>query len=406
MAGSTPSPQTTGMFNAYMNPEQLRQKSFASTIARIFPNGTAPLFALTGQAGRARAKDIKHGYFSKTWGFRNLKLAAGNNTVTSLDLAEGSTAGILVNSLWHNVRTRELIRITGITDGNTLAFTRSFGSVDASAIQATDQWINVGSAHKQGSARPQAKSVQAEWFENFTQIWRNAWALTDTARASLSEAGWTNVAEGRQDAMMFHSQDIEMSMFFGQKSFSNAGNEILTSTQGVIDAIYEYAPSNVKSAGATTNFDQFEDMLTPAFEFNTTGVSAADRILFTDSKGNKVINQIGRNHAQAQMTLDQTEMGQSFTTIKTFKGRVHVVEHPQFNGHGLEGVAVVLDLPSIKLAYMDGRETKSEEYGVGGAAQGVQGIDAVGGSLTSEAAVEFLSPFSCAVINGLTEGVA
>ncbi len=396
----------TGMFNHYMNPEQLRMKSFASSIARIFPDGTAPLFALTGQAGRATAKDIKHGYFSKTWEFKSASIAAAAAGATTLTMFTGSnTSGIVAKQIFMNTRTRENVRIDSVNSSTEVGVTRSFGTVAAAAILDTDRWVHIGTAHEQGSARPAARSIQTLWFENYTQIFRNAWALTDTARASLAEAGWKNPAENKRDCSMFHAQDIEATMLFGQKSIDTTGSTPLTTTQGIVDAIHEYAPDNVTTANATTNYDELEDMLTPCFKFNTSASSTKDRVLFTGSTGNKVLNQIGRNHAQAQMTLDQTQMGQTFTTIKTFKGRVHIIEHPMLNGLGYEDIAIVLDLAAIKLAYMSGRDTKPEEYGVGGSAEAKQGIDAMGGSLTSEAAVEFIAPYTCGIINGLTEGV-
>lgn len=398
---------TVGMFNHYLNPEQLRRKSFASEIARIFPNGSAPLFALTGQSGRARAVQIEHGYFSKTWQFKAFTVGVADDAATTLTMqstAGNDNSGIIAKQLFHNTRTREIIRVDAKTGNQAVTVTRGFGRVAAAAIQAADRWVQIGTAHEQGSARPAPRSIQAEYFRNYTQIWRNAWALTDTARASLNEAGYRDVAENRRDCAMFHSQDIEMGMVWGQKSLDTTGSTPISTTQGLVDAIHEYAPQNVQTAGSTTNYDELEDMLTPAFQQNTTASSSMDRLLFTGNEGSKVIQQIGRNHAQAQMTLGETTMGQVFRTIRTYKGNVHIVEHPMFNGYGIGDTALVLDIPSIKLAYLDGRDTRAEEYGVGGAAEGRQGIDAQGGSLTSEAAVEFLSPFSCALIYGLTEG--
>mgnify|MGYP007125369542 CR=1 FL=1 len=46
----------TGMFNASFNPAELNVKSFAGTILRKFPNGSAPMFALSSQIGKSKAK--------------------------------------------------------------------------------------------------------------------------------------------------------------------------------------------------------------------------------------------------------------------------------------------------------------------------------------------------------------
>lgn len=408
-------PLNTGTFTAYMNPQELNQKSFASQIMRLFPNGTAPLFALTGQTGKSRAKQIEHGYFSKTWRFSTLTVSGATLAATTT-LTVGSTTGIVPNMIFHNVNTRENMRVLTVPDATSVTVQRGFGRIAATDIAAAEVLICIGSASEQGSSRPAARSQKTVYLSNFTQIWRNAWAITNTAKASYAEAGFSNIAENRKDCAMFHSQDMETSLIFGQKSLDTTGGPSglpLHTTQGILDAIMQYAPENVEAAAATTNFEQLEDLITPAFTYNSDPAGSKERVLVTGAEGNKVIQQIGRTHANPEMFLDQNTMGMVFTRIRTYKGIVNVIEHPLFNGlPGIGNMALVLDLPAIKMAYLDGRDTTPEEYGLGGtASHGVggnllAGIDAQGGSLTTEAAVEMTNPYSCAVITGLTQGVA
>jgi hypothetical protein len=105
------------------------------------------------------------------------------------------------------------------------------------------------------------------------------------------------------------------------------------------------------------------------------------------------------------MTNEQTKFGMKYTSFQFYKGTINLVEHPLMNGLGLSGQLLVMDMAALKLAYMDGRDTLPEEYGAGDKV-GSNGTDAVGGSLTTECAVELVSPYSCAVIHGLTAGVA
>jgi len=405
----------TGTYTAYMNPTELNQRSFATQIMRMFPNGSAPLFALTGQTGRAKAKQIEHGYFSKTWKFSELTLTtAATSGDTTLSVV--STSGIVPSMVFHDPATRENIRVLTVVSPTSVTVARGFGRIVAGAIANDATMICIGSAHEQGSARPAARSQNTAYLSNYTQIWRNAWAITNTAKASYAEAGYSNIAENKRDAAMFHSQDMETSLIFGQKSLDATGGPNgmpLHSTQGILDGIMQYAPSHVTAANATTNFEELEDMITPAFTYNTDPSGSKERVLFTGAAGNKVLQQIGRTHANPQMMMDQNTMGMVFTRIKTYKGIINVVEHPLLNGlAGVGDMALIVDLPSIKMAYMDGRDTKPEEYGLGGVAAHAAGgtllggIDAQGGSMTTEAAVEMVNPYSCALITGLTEGVA
>ena len=63
----------TGLFNINTgNPAELNVRSFAGQILRRFPNGSAPMFALTSQTGRSKAKQSTHGYFTKVMTFSTL----------------------------------------------------------------------------------------------------------------------------------------------------------------------------------------------------------------------------------------------------------------------------------------------------------------------------------------------
>lgn len=398
-------PLATGVFNANNgNPAELNQRSFAATLLRRFPNGSAPLFALSSQSGRSKAKSSTHGYFSKTMAFLTATLAAGV-LIGDVAIVVPTTAGITPGMLFFNTRTLENVRVTAVTNATTLAVTRGFGRVAAAAMNIGDKLINVGVAFEEGSNRPTARRLTTEYVPNFTQIFRNAWALTDTARASYSEMGISNIAENRQDCTMFHSIDIESAIVWGQASMNTSGTTPIHSTQGVLDAIEQYAPGNSNAAGATTTYEQLVTLVEPAFQYSVNIGNPKERVAFGDATAIKVLNQIGRLNGQITMTNSETKFGMKYTSFQFYKGTINLVEHPLFNGLGLTGQLLVMDMAALKLAYMDGRDTLPEEYGASDKS-GSTGVDAVGGSLTTECAVELVSPFSCASITGLTAGAA
>ena len=396
----------SGIFNANMNPAELNTKSFAGTILRLFPNGSAPLFALSSQSGKAKAKASTHGYFSKTLSFIKTTSSAGD-LVGATSLALVSTAGMTANMVLQNTRTRENILITAVTDPTHIAVTRGFGRVVAAALNAGDNLIQVGTAFMEGSNRPTARQLATVYIPNYTQIFRNAWGLTDTARASLAEAGYSNIAESRKDCSMFHSIDAESAILFGQPKMDTTGAQPMHATQGIIDAIYQYAPNNINAAGATTNYDQLVALVEEAWTYSTDASNPKMRAGFCDSTAMKVMHQIARLSAMVEVMQSETSFGMQFTKFKFYKGEINLIEHPLMNGlqTAATGNMLVMDLPALKLAYMDGRDTTAEEYGAGGKAV-ENGVDGVGGSLTSEFAVELINPYSCVYVTGLTAGAA
>ncbi len=394
----------SGIFNISQNPAELNMKSFAGTILRLFPNGSAPMFALTSQTGKSTAKSTQHGYFSKTMTFvkTTITTAIASGATTNLEVA--SSAGMTPGMVLFFPSVRENVRVTAIVDATNITVKRGFGRTAAQAVIADDAVLfQVGTAFEEGSVRPTARMLATTYIPNYTQIFRNAWGLTDTARASMSELGYSNVAESRKDCSMFHATDIESAIIWGQPVAPavGPGGQPLHATQGVIDAMEQYAPSNTNAASSTTTYDQLVQLLEPAFAYTTDMANPKERTLFGDAQAIRVLNAIGVKSGQVQITTSETSFGMNFTKFKFYKGSVNLIEHPLMNGLGQAGSALVMDMPALKLAYLEGRDTKAEEYGSNGKIL-ESGIDGVGGSLTTELAVELINPYSCAYITGLT----
>jgi len=397
---------TTGVFNASFNPAELNTRSFNAAILRLFPNGTAPLFALTAQTKKARAKAATHGYFTKTFTFPQLVNGAVAAVAGDTVLTIVSTLGVVPGMIYQVPVTRELIKVLTVASATSITVTRGYGRVAAGNIGIGALLSGVGNAHTEGSNRPVARQITSTYVPNFTQIFRNAWAVTGTAKSSLVEAGFGNVTESRKDAGLLHAADMESALFFGQPQMITGGLQPEHTTQGVIDAVYQYAPANISVAGATTSYTQLVTMLEPMFKYASDMGNAKERIAFVDSTAMRVLNDIGRLNGVVEITSSETTFGLTFTNLKFYKGTIRLIEHPMFNDlPALSGTMVVCDLPAVKLAYMEGRDAAIEAYGIGGKAADL-GIDAVGGSILSEFACECVNPSAFGVITGFTAGAA
>ena len=395
----------TGIFNTTQNPTELNARSFSDVILRLFPNGSAPLFALASQTGKKKAKSSTHGYFSKTMTFVSTTSTAGD-TDAATTLTVGSTTGMTANMVLHNLRTRESVRIVSVTNSTQVVVSRAFGRVAAAAMNAADKIIQVGTAFAEGSQRPGARQLATVYVANYTQIFRNAWGLTDTARASMSEIGYSNVAESRKDCSLFHSVDMESAILWGQAKMDTSGSQPVHSTQGVIDAIYEYASGNVNPAASTTTYTQLVALVEEFFNYSTDIGNNNERVGFCDRLAMKVLTDVGRKSGQIQIMQEQTGFGMKYTSFRFYQGTINLIQHPLMNGlNPTAGNMLVMDLAALKLAYMEGRDAVPEEYGVG-MKQVELGTDGIGGSLTSEFAVELINPYACGYVTGLTAGAA
>lgn len=405
----------TTMFNATANPAKLNTNSLAANVLRFSPNGTAPLFAITGAMGSKSAKAVEHGYFSKTMEFSKVKLAAeaaAGATTLTLDTTVGT--GVVEGQVLHCFSTGENLHVTRVASPTTITVTRGFGRIAAAIIPNASELFVVGTAYAEGAGRPEPRSIQAVYVSNFTQIWRNAWALTDTARATMAEAGWSNIAESQKDCGYFHAAEMEASMFFGQKYMTVGSNgQPLHATQGIIDTVRELAPSNVEDfAGTEVSYDDLIDVLALAFTQSADISNPNLRIAYCDGAAIRALQVMGREYGTLQMTMREDTFGQTFQEVTFYKGKILFKEHPLFQELGINsGLVVVVDVPAINIAYLDGRKQRSENFKAGeksyggGMATGttsVDGVDAQGGSILSEGAVEVLNPLGCLVINGFS----
>ena len=403
---------STGIFNSGMIAQDLARKSFAGMITRLFPNGTAPLFGLTSMLAAETALQAEHGFFTKTMVFPQLTLSAAGQTINDQVFTVTSTVNIIPGMVMRADNTGENILILGIVSLTQVSVQRAVGSTSSAAIAASTNLYQVGSAFEEASLRPNALAINPVRVTNLTQIFRNTWAISDSARATQVIAGDTNVAENRQDCAAFHAADIEKAIFFGQKFSGTRNGQPFRTMDGIYSIVSNlayypssYSSANVTVAGGTTNYTQFEAALDPCFNQATDPKVANERVLFVGGTAKKVINNIGRLNGTYMMVDGATDWGLQFSTIKIARGTFRVIEHPLFNTNSSwSKLAVAVDLSSFSLAYLGDRKTQSREFNMGNENVADNGVDAVGGTLTTELTTVVKNPPAYGIITSLTAG--
>jgi hypothetical protein len=399
----------TGMANATTD---YVAKSFASMITRLMPNGQAPLFGMTSMLQEETAVQVEHGFFTKTMLFPSMNLdaavaGAGDNTFTV-----ASTTNLLPGMLMRAESTGEIVIINQILSTTQVLVGRGIGT-SAGAIADNVNFYQVGNAFEESSIRPNALQINPVRITNLTQIFRNTWALSGSAQATQVIAGESLVAENRMDCAAFHAADIEKALFFGAKSQGTRNGQPFRTMDGLLSIVGNianyppsYAAANVYTAAATTNYTQLEAMLDPVFNQVTDPKAGNQRVLFVGSEARKVLNNVGRLNGTYNISDGQNSYGLQFSSFKIARGQFNMVEHPLFNSNAdWARQAVAVDLSTFRLAYLGGRKTKREEFNQNGQAVD-NGIDAVGGSLTTELTCVVKNPPANAWIRGLTAAAA
>lgn len=401
---------TIGAFNTAVIPQDLAKKSFSAMITRLMPNGDAPLFGLTALLKEETAYQIEHGFFSKTMLFPQMTLTAAGQTAADNIFSVASTANVVPGMMFRADTTNENILVVAIVSPTQVSVQRAVGTVAAQAIGASVNLWMVGNAYEEASLRPQSVLIIPERIVNYTQIFRNTWTVSDTARATMLIAGDTAVAESKTDCAAFHAADIEKALFFGQKFLGNRNNQPFHTMDGLINAVTQRAPGNITTAGATTNWTQLQAALDPLFNQVTDPKGKPERLLFVGGAARNVLHNIFRLNSTYFIEDGQTSWGLQYDTFKIPRGRFTIIEHPLFNAYGQAStwakMAVGVDLNTFNIAYMTGRKTQNREFNMNGGMVVDNGVDAVGGTLTSELTCLVRNPSADGVIYNLTAGAA
>jgi hypothetical protein len=454
-AGPNTSPYDIASFPSFNNTPALAplinteivKKSFPSMINYLLPKGDASLFALTAKMKEETALQIEHGFFSKIMVWPNFTLSDGTvsgSGVTSWPVLDGSMAipgglymyvGVAnatgVNGLSAGTPsltvTNEIVRVTSnvVAGATTLTVVRNVGGTSGAAYSQYGTFVHVGNAFADASTRPNSFLTQEIRVINYTQIFRNAWAISGTVAAIQNLLGDTNIAKSKIECSQYHAMDIEKALFFGQKSNNTAGAMPIRTMNGVISQITDtqgaslFLPgvsqsSNIRTAASTVSsvatpgaldIDDLETWVNSTVNMSYDPMSGMERVMFVGASAHIVINKLARLNTTYYIERGETSWGLRFDRIKLTRADFIIIEHPLFNTNYVwSGLAVIVDLPSLSLAYMVNRKTKAEEYNQSGIAID-SAIDAQGGSLLTELTLLCKNPSGCGVMTNIRTAV-
>lgn len=396
-----------GLLTSASAPQNLNSISFAQAITRLMPNGTAPLFGLTSLLKDETASNIEHGYFTKTMIFPSVTLTAAVADGAATTFTVGSTTDIVPGDLLMAESTQEIVQVLTVPSSTSITVTRAVGSVAAAAIANGVSLRTVGNAFEEGSVRPSAVSIIATRYVNNTQIFRNSWAVTKTAAAIPQIAGAGYVSESKQDCAALHAMAIEKALFFGQKFMGTKNGQPFHTMEGIVRRVTDAAPGNITTLGATTNWTQLEAALDPTLQTVTDPKGGNIRTMFVGGTARRVLHNIARLNASYQITTAETAWGLQIDTIKAPRGTFEIIEHPLFNAYGASSawakMAVICDLNAFSMAYL--RKTSDAAYNSSGALVD-NGVDAEGGTLTTELTCTIKNPAAFGIIYNFSAAAA
>jgi hypothetical protein len=346
----------TGEFNA-----DFRPKNYRELFTLLEPNGNAPLNAMLAMGSSEATDDPEYKNFRDELPDRKMTVngavASTSTTTITIDAADDNKFAI-AGSIVINATTGEVMHVTADTTGTTLTATRNIGGTSFTIADNAELFI-AGYAAMEGGTTPTAISFDATVVSNYTQIFRTAFSVTNTLKATYLRTG-SKLDEAMTKALKLHMSDIERAMFFGRKSETNGSSAqptrytggLINSLTNVVDIATDYATYGGASAGEMTE-EGFDSLLiSTVFKYGS-----KQKIAFVGENVANALQQIGKDRWTPE-SVDNS-YGISLTRYNTFAGDLMVHLHPQFRQvPNMKNAMVIVDFPYLVYRYLEGRDTQ------------------------------------------------
>jgi hypothetical protein len=365
--------------------------NFREGILWIHPN-PAPLTAFTSRLDSEVTTDAQYNWFEEQTPAQRAQVSAAYAAgATTIVMAAETVSGLDPNIFKSNMvlqdqSTGEQMLVTGWNTGTlTLTVVRGFGNT-AQAIGATDILSVIGTSHPEGDVPASPLSYQPGLFSNYTQIFKDSFALTRTALNTRYRTG-DAYQQDKIRCLRNHAIQMEKAFLWGVKSLTTGANgQPQRTTAGIVS----FVTTNIFDfAGAITE-TAWDAALEQMFRYGSD-----EKLCLMGGIALNVLNGMTKNKATINVVpLDQT-FGYRLYEYGTPSGTLYLYRHPLMSmDPAFMAYGVVIDLPRIRYRFIT--QTTLE--------QNVQqpGLDARQDQFITECGLELHHEYSHAVLKNMS----
>ena len=380
-------------------PDARRIFNFGDRVAELTPE-ESPFFVYLNKVSKAPTDDPVFRYLENrnkiSFSDRSFLIkgavgtvAAGSSYSFTVDTAGAAAVEYLVKGMVFSVGTvdttagygQALVRVDGsISHGaNDSSFTGKV--IDVSAVTGSNSIADddvaqiIGTSFEEGSGSPDVWSSELEDGFGYTQIFKTAAEMTNTAYATRYRGypdEWSRIWASK---LREHKVDIERAMLFGQKARVGGiqyteglvGHILKNASPVVDDSAFSYSSGSAyhrSVAQSEMTYDRLLSDLEVIFDPARGGASdklvlcslpvitffnklGADAFLNQSMQsGSSTAVNTGASLARYNMSERQGAFGHSITVIDTIHGRLNLVKEPLFRGQA-SGFMLMADMSQL-----------------------------------------------------------
>lgn len=366
-----------------------RPKNFRESILWMQPNGDTPLLGLSSMVkGKSYVvDDPEFSWWSEPMDLVRLQvngaLGAGDTLVT-VDSGDPTAADIKQSfgKATHLVPgdvlmvepsadsasdTYERVIVTAVHSETQFSISRGAAGTTPGTIANDVYLLLIGSAFEEGSPGPRSVSRNPLKFFNYTQIFKTAYEITQTADATRARTG-SALANDKKRRSFDHARGIELALLFGKKHEGIGENGKPKRFMGGLRQFIPAANQTIMAnnwglmSGAGGNL---MDAISPIFDYSSPGGDT--RIALCGNGALNAINKAialsaGAGGIEISWGANEKYWGMNFRELLFPQGRVMLKTHPLMSRHSLYTNSMfLLDMSAIKYAPLKGRDTKGQD---------------------------------------------
>lgn len=380
-----------------------RPKNFRELILWRTPNGGAPLTALMAKMKSRPVDDPEFSWWEEEQNALRLTMANGtaytsgdtsivvsSNVVDAQDCVPGDI--FLVEKTLVSGYDNEIVLVSSVTNTTTVVFKRGQLGTSAATLGVGANLTKIGNIFAEGTSSPDAATRNPTKLNNYCQIFKTAYELTNTARKTRTRTG-DPVANDKKRKLFDHSTAMEFAAFFGKRwEGTGANGKPMRSTGGLLYFLSQYASSMITIFSTTPTESTFTDAVYKVFDY-TTG-AGDERIVFAGNGALNSLNRLANSQSRVRIKYDGIVevFGMKLQRWVLPQGTIYIKSHPLFNTHGrFTNDMAIIDPTSITVRAL--RATKHHDN--------IQGNDedTLKGQWLSEEGFEFNHMKSCGWIS-------
>jgi len=394
---------TTSDASVGQRPDRRRIFNFGDRVAELTPE-ESPFFVYLNKVSKAPTDDPVFRYLENrnkiSFSDRSFLIKGAVGTVSAgssysfiVDTAGGAAVEYLVKGMVFSVGTvdstagygQALVRVDGAITHNSSDSSFSGKVIDVSAVSGSNSIANndvaqiIGTSFEEGSGSPDVWSSEIEDGFGYTQIFKTAAEMTNTAYATRYRGypdEWSRIWASK---LREHKVDIERAMLFGQKARVGGiqyteglvGHILKNASPVVNDSAFSYSSGSAYHRSVAQSEMTYDRLLSDLeVIFDPARGGASDKLVLCSLPVITFFNKMGKdaflssslaynaNEALAgddvpnqspmryNMSERQGAFGHSIMVIDTIHGRLNLVKEPLFRGQA-SGFMLMADMSQL-----------------------------------------------------------